>query len=262
MKLVCVIIPMYNFNKMTKDCVELVKKNAGIDVDILVVDDGSKFPYGDDSINVLRLDENSGFTNAVNQGILWCSDKYKYIHLLNNDTVPQKNFIVELLPYIDDYAILSSVRIRDNSFLEYYGADLIRGHQHVSIDDGGRKIIDCVWVPFCSVMIKTSTIRYLGLLDVRMRNNCSDNDYCLRAITNGFKIGVVTESVVAHYHETTIKTLDKPSQDDQNIWVQKLVGLEYKKIMVDMPLDIESNTWGVLDFTVKQKVVDEKSTNN
>jgi len=65
----------------------------------IIVDDCSTEPFthDDDRVEVLRLDKNTGYTNATNQGILHCGDRFKYIHLLNNDTEPRKDFIKILL---------------------------------------------------------------------------------------------------------------------------------------------------------------------
>ena len=55
---VCVIIPMYNFGDMTRDCVKSVEENAGIEHTILVVDDGSDKPYVDErNISGLKYQE-------------------------------------------------------------------------------------------------------------------------------------------------------------------------------------------------------------
>src|SRR3990167_5670629 len=146
MKKICVLIPMYGKKELTEKCVEMTIENAGIeDYDILVVDDGSPEPFKykqeiDTKVRVavLRLSENSGFTNAVNQGILWCGDMYEYIHLLNNDTEPEKDFLKHLLDAMEENRVIgiaSSSRLHkreDGSvYVENHGLDLVRGHQLV-----------------------------------------------------------------------------------------------------------------------------------
>src|SRR3990167_10948367 len=115
MNKICIVIPMYNHSEMTRKCVKLCKKNAWVDHDILVVDDGSFESYiGYDGEFVHRLKENSGFTNATNQGILWCGDRYDYIHLLNNDTEPEPGFLRILADFLNTnpvVGIAASVRI-------------------------------------------------------------------------------------------------------------------------------------------------------
>ncbi len=70
---VVIVIPMYGKEEYTNKCVNMVMENYGTDepIEILVVDDGSEKPYEHKGINVIRLDKNSGFTAASNEGILW-----------------------------------------------------------------------------------------------------------------------------------------------------------------------------------------------
>ena len=87
MKRICVISPMFGFGEVTRKCIDMTFQNAGVEVDILVVDDGSPEPFivpENSRFQALMLKNNSGFTTAVNQGILWCGDRYDYLHLLTN----------------------------------------------------------------------------------------------------------------------------------------------------------------------------------
>jgi len=261
---ICVIIPMYGFSEITDRCVELTKKNAGIDVDILVVDDGSPSPYENEAVHVLRLKKNSGYTNATNQGILWCSDRYKYVHLLNNDTEPFPNFIYYLYEVAEknpNFAVTASVRMskgvtNENGVTtdrELYGADLIRGYQLFINKDVEDEFLPCIWVPVCSALIPVEALRYVGLLDKRMRNHCSDNDFCLRARILGYDIVVVPKSKVKHERETTIRHNKILPYDDQKLMIEKLSGLPYQRFMSELPLDCEQNKWGKVDFMTYTK---------
>lgn len=260
-KNVCVIIPMYGHHEVTDKCVDLVIKNAGMDVDILVVDDGSPIPYKSayDSVNVLRLDKNSGYTNATNQGILWCSDRYKYVHLLNNDTEPYPGFISYLFDVAEkhpDFAVTASVRMCKNmgaTDREMWGADLIRGYQIFIDRDADEEYLEAVWIPVCSALIPVEAIRYIGLLDKRMRTHCSDNDFCLRAQILGYKVVVVPKSKVFHEREVTTKSNNIAPYDDQRVMIGKLAGVDYQRFMDIMPLDCESKTWGKVSFITYTK---------
>ena len=268
MKQVCVIIPMYGFPEETDKCVEFTRKNAGMDVDILVVDDGSLIPYVNDEVSVLRIEKNSGYTNATNQGILWCSDRYKYVHLLNNDTEPFPDFILELYKVAEanpTFAVVASVRMstKNNTAMkdgvevitdrELFGADLIRGYQLFVDSDFENEFLQCIWVPVCSALIPMEAIRYVGLLDRRMRNHCSDNDWCLRARVLGWEIVVVPKSKVLHERELTTRHLKLQPYDDQKLMLEKLSGLSYQKFMSEIPLDRERNIWGKIDFMTYTK---------
>lgn len=271
MKRVCVIIPMYGKEDYTRRCIEFVKESTKLNyvkIDIVVVDDGSKTPFVEKSVKVIRLNQNTGFTNASNQGILYALDymgyedgrKYDYIHLLNNDTEPFEGFIDHLLYKMEtdrSIAIASSVRIhhKGGSYdAELYGIDLIRGYQAVTkLENLKNETIECNWVPLCSSLIRPSVIKEVGLLDKYMRNHSSDLDYCLRVKMAGYKIVVVTDSRVIHHHEVTTSEHKISPEQDQRVLLEKLTGLGYAQFMSRIPLDAESNTYGKLTFEVYKK---------
>jgi len=257
---VCVIIPMFGKEEYTKKCVELTLKNAGMPVDILVVDDGSLVPYVDERVKVLRLEKNSGYTNATNQGILWCGDKYKYVHTLNNDTEPTEKFIKVLYDIMEEdktIGIASSVRKYDRPGeynYELYGMDLIMGWQICTVDKPTESILDCNWVPICSALLRVEMLRYVGILDRRMINHCSDNDLCVRCKMDGWRVVVCGDSLVFHHHEVTTKESPLCNiHGDQKILLEKITGLKYKELMAVLPISVEDNTYGDLTFTVYKK---------
>lgn len=264
---VLVVIPMFGKGDYTKNCITGVIKNSGMLVDILIVDDGSPEPfvaveeYLDMNVTVLRLKDNVGFTGASNAGILWAQKKnYNYVHLLNNDTEPHKDFIKKLYDVMEadkNVAIASSVRLypKDNSYLvELYGVDLIRGFQQViELPLLKDEVIECNWVPLCSSLIRMDVIREIGILDKQMRTHSSDLDYCLRVKMAHHKIVISTESRVIHFHEVTTKEHGITPERDQRVLLEKLAGLGYAQFMKELPLDAESKTYGKLDFTVYKK---------
>jgi len=270
MKKIVVVIPMYGKEEYTNKCIDLVLKNAGVPVDILVVDDGSEkaFSYGylspnNHKVSVIRIEKNSGFTNAINQGLLWASRfGYDYVHMLNNDTEPRPNFIKVLFDEMKkdpNIGIASSVRLHpqgESYMAELFGIDLIRGYQCVMKQEHlkeQQEVIECNWVPTCSSLIKVDTVRELGLFDKRMRNHSSDLDYCLRVKMAGYRVIVMRESVVVHHHEVTTSEHKISPEYDQRVLLEKLAGLYYAQFMKVMPLDAESKTYGQLEFKIVQK---------
>jgi len=208
--------------------------------------------------------KNGGFTNAVNQGILWCGDMYKYIHLLNNDTEPFPDFLRILYDVMErEYVIgiASSARklVTDSKQnIELFGADLIRGYQRMTNEN--EKLPDVIythWVPLCSAMIRTQMMREIGVLDKRMRTWCSDNDLCIRANFNGWNVALIPASRVLHIHQvTTGNTMGESGAGviaDQKILIEKMAGIKYAELMRELPLDCESDTWGKITFEVFKK---------
>ncbi|MGN0376594.1 MAG: glycosyltransferase family 2 protein [Suilimivivens sp.] len=94
-----VVIPNYNGMRYIGDCLDSVLAGSSVP-EVVVVDNGStdgscefireKYPR----IRLLALEENTGFSHAVNVGIEEADTKY--VFLLNNDTVLDKKCVEEL----------------------------------------------------------------------------------------------------------------------------------------------------------------------
>jgi len=254
---ICAIVPMCGFPEMTKKCIDYTFKNAGVDCEILVVDDGSPEPFQDARVSVLRLEKNSGFTNATNQGILWCKDRFDYVLLLNNDTEPEPDFIKYLLEALEkdsEIGIAGSSRIiyqeGGKPLIENFGVDLISGYQAYTTTDLDKEIVYVAWLPVCSALIPMEIIRYVGLLDKNMKTFCSDNDYCIRVQQLGYRIALVPKSKVKHFHMHTVKHMKIEGSQDQLVLLGKLACRLQTQLLETYPLDYEQNTWGKLDFTI------------
>ncbi len=95
-----VIIPNYNGKKYLQDCLTFLKRSAGTTFHTMVVDDAStdescrmvreQFP----KVELVELSENGGFARAVNEGIKRA--KTEFVLLLNNDTIPEPEFVAQL----------------------------------------------------------------------------------------------------------------------------------------------------------------------
>lgn len=111
MKKVLVIIPNYNKVNLLSNCLDFLNKDNTYSFDILVIDNGST----DGSVNFLLenkkqqnnlhyilLSNNEGFAKAVNKGFKYSIDnKYDYSILLNNDTEVKKEFVKNLVSFIE-----------------------------------------------------------------------------------------------------------------------------------------------------------------
>lgn len=100
MKQVTVIIPNYNGAAYLETCLSSLLKNEESLFDILIVDnastDGSdrvaeRFGQAASQIRLLRMQENTGFTGAVNAAL--AETATPYVLLLNNDTRVESNFV-------------------------------------------------------------------------------------------------------------------------------------------------------------------------
>ncbi len=121
---VTVIIPNYNGRAFLEPCLEALGRQICREFELLVVDNGST----DDSVEWLKergipaicLKENTGFSGAVNVGILQA--KTPYVLLLNNDTEPEPEFVGELLRSIRRSKKIFAV---SSKMIQFYNRDLM-----------------------------------------------------------------------------------------------------------------------------------------
>jgi GT2 family glycosyltransferase len=182
---------------------------------------------------------------------------------MDNDTLGHKDFLKNLVEAMEadkELAIVSSVRFtkyQGKPTTELCGEDLIRGHQSLTFDTPEELAklgtMTCVWVPGCSMLLRSSIIREIGLFDKRMITHCSDNDICFRAINAGYKIAYIPSSQITHIRNVTVTHMGIVPYVDQRVLIGKLSGLEYLKILNTLPLDAESHMWGKVNFITYKK---------
>ena len=101
---VSVIIPNYNGEKYLRDCIDALLSQEYKNFEVFIIDNASKDSRYEwlveyESIIFKQLDQNYGFSKAVNEGINIAQGEY--VLLLNNDTVVHKDFVGELVKAIE-----------------------------------------------------------------------------------------------------------------------------------------------------------------
>lgn len=105
MKKVTIIIPNYNGKKYMEACMEALERQEDKDWHVILVDNGStdgsldfiRERYPD--LEIIALQENYGFSRAVNEGIR--AAKTPYVILLNNDTKVRSGYVAALVRTMD-----------------------------------------------------------------------------------------------------------------------------------------------------------------
>lgn len=123
---VTIVIPNYNGEKYLVPCLKALYENTAVDMEVIVVDNGSK----DQAVTEARrlypqaeyilFDKNYGFCRAVNEGIR--SARTEYVLLLNNDTEIRERFVEHLLHTIKRSPKIFSVEAK---MLQYGNHGLI-----------------------------------------------------------------------------------------------------------------------------------------
>lgn len=153
---------------------------------------------------VKRLDENRGFGGGSNEGIRlalqWGAD---YVWLLNNDTIIDWLALSYLVSIAEGLG--PSVAIVGSKLHCYPETDKIQfdgysiSYRGINSDpDAGDRMNFATFVSGASMIIRSDFLTQHGLLREDYFLYFEDNDICLRAISNGFKVFYHPLSIIYH----------------------------------------------------------------
>lgn len=208
-----VIILNWNNKKDTLDCLKSLTKTVG-DFGVILVDNGSKdgspevikkrYP----GIDLLRLPENTGFCHANNLGIKQAIKKGgENFILLNNDTIVEKNLILELENVAKDDSTglvapliyyYSQKRLLWPSVgkIYFWIANQVSAKTPSQIT--ALKKSDITFLSGCCILIKKEVIDKIGLLSENFFAYFEDTDFCYRAKKSGFKLVLADKAKLFH----------------------------------------------------------------
>lgn len=218
---VSIIIPVFNAVDYSKACIERIfSVQSDASFEIIVVDNAStdetpvvmqQFVAEKDNFNYLKLETNLGFAGGVNFGLKQAQGQYLVI--LNNDTLPTDYWLDLLIAAFEKDPTLGIVSPKTNYVGEGpqldYAAINIKPYE---IDDYAKTILDreLYYEPnrlvFFCVMIRKVVIDQIGYLDEGyLKGNFEDDDFNLRAILSGFRLGIAQNAFVYHHGSVTFK---------------------------------------------------------
>jgi GT2 family glycosyltransferase len=215
---VTVVIPNWNGERFLSTCLGSLRKQSFEDYDVIVVDDNStdgsvafarrNFP----EVRVLPLDENKGFSAAVNAGIR--ASRAEYVALLNNDTEVDPEWLralVEAAKAHPEAGLFASkmVDFYDRRVLDGAGDALRRSGLPLRLGHGepDRGQYDETAFVFgaCAgaALYRRNMLDDVGLFDEDFFANCEDGDLSFRAQLAGYRCLFVPGSVVYHLGSAT-----------------------------------------------------------
>lgn len=218
--LVSVIVINYNGKEFLKDCLESIYGQTYHNFELIVVDNGStdgsvqfikeKFP---DTI-LIENKENLGFAVANNQGIEIL--RGKYVALLNNDTVVDRDWLKNLVTAAESSSedtgmwagkILS---LENPNIIDSVGGLIIsndgiaKGRGRLERDIGQYDREEEVFIPSaCAALYRKRMFDEVGLFDEDFFAYCEDTDLGLRARLAGWKTISAPKAVVYHHYSGT-----------------------------------------------------------
>lgn len=215
---VSVVIPNYNGKKYLETCMNSLMKQSLKPEEIIIVDNASKdgsIEYIEqnfkDKVTLICLNENYGFSKAVNEGIR--NSKSDFVALLNNDTELDERWLEELYKCIQkDENIFSCcskmLRFRERNIIddagdEYtlfgWGNKIGDGKQSEIYDEDREVFSSCAG----AAIYRKSILQKIGLFDENFFAYLEDMDISYRARVYGYKNYYASKAKVYHIGSAT-----------------------------------------------------------
>ena len=226
---VSIVILNWNGKNDTNECLYSLKNINYKNYEIIVIDNGST----DGSVQFLKREyqniilienkRNLGFTGGNNVGIKRAlKNGAKYVVLLNNDTIVDKDVIKEMIniyainpnigligPKVLYYDDPAKIWCAGGHYSKFLGKGKMYGHQ-AKMKTSFSNIEKVDWISFCVVMIKAEVFENIGLLDNDFFFTSEDLDFCRRAVRKGFICMYTPKAIVRHKISKDSGGLDGP----------------------------------------------------
>ncbi len=209
-----IVIPVYNKASLTRQCLDalLVTTTETVDVEIIVVDDGSRDATPEllaacgDRIRVVTHPTNRGFASACNDGAAVATGDY--LVFLNNDTIPKAGWLDALVRYAEAHpeaAVVGSKLLFPNHTVQHAGVvvclDRYPRHiyagfpaEHPAVNKSRRFQA----VTGACMLVRRERFEEVGGFDTAFVNGYEDHDLCLRLGERGYEVHYCHESVLVH----------------------------------------------------------------
>ena len=241
---VSIIITHHNGKKLLFDCVDSIYKNiTAQDFEVIVVDNMSNDNSADEvkekfpTINLLKTGSNIGYSGGCNFGAKHAQGEY--IIFLNNDTLHTKNWIEELVNFLENNPqvgaaqpkILNAINREmfdyaggAGGFIDKYCFPFVRGRLFNTLEKdinqyGNPKKI--FWASGAAFIIRKRLLEELDYFDNIYFAYMEEIDLCWRLQSLGWSVWYVPSSLVYHYGKQTIKENSFKSHyfNHRNSWI-------------------------------------------
>jgi GT2 family glycosyltransferase len=218
---VSVIIVSWNGRRYLEACLRAVEGQHDVRAEIVLVDNGSTdgtvelvrstFP----SVRIVRLEQNQGFAGGNNAGAR--EARGEFLAFLNNDTVPESNWLSTLRLGIDrdaGFALVTSriVYMHDPGIIDSAGDGLFRAgaafkRHHGERVDSAETPIEVFGVCGAACLMPRAVFEELGGFDADFFASHEDVDLSYRARLHGYRCRYVPAALVRHHGSATLGTI-------------------------------------------------------
>ena len=216
--LVSVVIVTWNGRHYLDACLNAVAAQQGVSTETILVDNGSndgtvayvqeRFP----SVRIIALPENRGFAGGNNAGVR--EARGRYVALLNNDAVPEQNWLESLLGGLDEdarFALATSriVYMHDPGVIDSAGDGMLasggafKRHHGASVDLA-RESMEVFGMCGAACLLPRRVFEELGGFDEDFFASHEDVDLSYRARLLGYRCRYVANAIVRHHGSVTI----------------------------------------------------------
>lgn len=217
-KAIAAVICNYNKSQYVTECIQSVLESAFTDFDVIVVDNAStddsvkriKEKY-EDEVTLLVNAENLGGSGGFNTGIRYALEHdYSYVWCLDNDVLVDEKAIGELYSFLEKHAEAGMAgskvyHMEAPDYVQQFGIDIdwedfcCEAKYCNFLEDGTMpEVVYSDAVAACSVLVRTSLIREIGMLPEDNFLYWDDTEWGYQCNLAGYKVASVGASKVLH----------------------------------------------------------------
>ena len=206
-----IVVLNWNNYEDTKECLSSIFKIDYEPYNIYVVDNGStdnsytKLKETFPSCNYTRNDENIGFSSGINSGINQAmEDNCDYLLILNNDTIVEPDFLQPLVETAETNTQVAAVGgiiyYPDKEQIWFAGGHINRYFSKIDINTNIKETTEYAteYIIGTMMLLNTEYLQKYGLLNDDYFFGSEDQEFCQKAIKNGWNLMVNPDSKIIH----------------------------------------------------------------
>lgn len=226
-----IIVPTFRHERLTIECLGKIREYTRYPYSVHIVDDGSPPQTSKTVLTYLKRSfsgcwsytsgpkENAGPATMINSGIVQAiADGAEYAVILNNDVQVTECWLIKLVEALESFpkiALIGAIMDYSSSICQYQRAAKKAGAStpfSVFASSHFNALPMTVLpvstnVSYSCVLMRTSIVEKIGLLDERFFCGGEDDDYNDRIRKAGFQTAICVNCFVSHHHHASINLI-------------------------------------------------------